>query len=256
MTLEERFWEKVDVRAPEECWEWRAGKRGSLGYGGFRDAAQRWVSAHRWAYESFVAPIPEGVEITHLCENPSCVNPSHLAPRMNPMADLTTEERFWSNVALAGPSECWIWQQELTKGYGLFWDGPRTSKQHRAHQAHRWAYESLVGPIPGGLVIDHLCRQPACVNPAHLEPVTQRENMLRGESPSAKAFRRRREQEGCSCDPRGDGHSGWTDPNCPVHGEQEGEARSMISGEDGQDHAPPEPGDSIQPKRCPRETDG
>lgn len=46
--------------------------------------------------------------------------------------------------------------------------------------AHRIAYEIVIGPIPDGLVIDHLCRIPACVNPAHLEPVTSRENVLRG----------------------------------------------------------------------------
>lgn len=45
--------------------------------------------------------------------------------------------------------------------------------------AHRWAYELLVGPIPAGLTLDHLCRQPSCVNPEHLEPTTQRENNLR-----------------------------------------------------------------------------
>jgi hypothetical protein len=48
--------------------------------------------------------------------------------------------------------------------------------------AHRVAYEEFVGPIPTGMVLDHLCRNRACINPAHLEPVTQRENNLRGEN--------------------------------------------------------------------------
>jgi HNH endonuclease len=50
----------------------------------------------------------------------------------------------------------------------------------RSIVAHRVAYEFYVGPIPDGLVLDHLCRNPGCVNPAHLEPVTQRVNLLRG----------------------------------------------------------------------------
>lgn len=51
--------------------------------------------------------------------------------------------------------------------------------------AHRLAYEWAVGPIPPGAQIDHLCREPRCINPDHLEAVTQRENIVRGESPSA-----------------------------------------------------------------------
>ncbi len=50
---------------------------------------------------------------------------------------------------------------------------------------HRFSYELHIGPIPEGLVIDHLCRTPACVNPDHLEPVTNAENVRRGEAPSA-----------------------------------------------------------------------
>jgi hypothetical protein len=64
-------------------------------------------------------------------------------------------------------------------GYGQFWSGERLVG------AHRWMYEYLVGPISDGLQLDHLCRVPACVNPAHLEPVTPKVNYLRGESPLA-----------------------------------------------------------------------
>jgi hypothetical protein len=56
-------------------------------------------------------------------------------------------------------------------------------------RAHRFAYELLVGPIPEGLVIDHLCRNRRCVNPAHLEPVTAEENWRRGDAPSAISTR-------------------------------------------------------------------
>ena len=55
--------------------------------------------------------------------------------------------------------------------------------------AHRFSYELHVGPIPTGLTLDHLCRNTLCVNPAHLEPVTMRENILRGYSPSANGAR-------------------------------------------------------------------
>ena len=68
---------------------------------------------------------------------------------------------------------CWEWVANLSKGYGHVGIGGRTWKAHRA------SYESLVGPIPDGLVIDHLCRFTACVNPEHLEPVTPSVNGLR-----------------------------------------------------------------------------
>jgi len=56
--------------------------------------------------------------------------------------------------------------------------------------AYRWAYEYCMGPIPEGLSLDHLCRNPRCVNPDHLEPVTHRENVLRGNSPMARNARK------------------------------------------------------------------
>ena len=67
---------------------------------------------------------------------------------------------------------CWEWiGAKGTGGYGRFRHAP----------AHRVMYERLVGPIPAGLQIDHLCRNRDCVNPAHLEPVTQTVNILRGD---------------------------------------------------------------------------
>ena len=91
-------------------------------------------------------------------------------------------DRFWAKVELT--EDCWVWTGHLRRGYGtLMQDG------HDGY-AHRFAYESFVGPIPEGLQIDHLCRNRACVNPAHMEPVTLRENILRGESSAAKNARK------------------------------------------------------------------
>lgn len=84
------------------------------------------------------------------------------------------EERFWAKVDVAGV--CWEWTGSRGElGYGNF-NATKTSRW----RAHRWAWTNLVGPVPDGLHLDHLCRNPPCVNPDHLEPVTNRENGLRG----------------------------------------------------------------------------
>jgi len=90
------------------------------------------------------------------------------------------EIRFWSRVDRRADDECWPWQGYIDPkwGYGVFHVG-----QGKSFKAHRYAYELLVGPIPEGLQIDHLCRRPSCVNPRHMEPVTAAEHNLRTHGP-------------------------------------------------------------------------
>lgn len=91
--------------------------------------------------------------------------------------------RFWAMVDRSG--ECWLWTGSLDRaGYGF------DSVNGRTVRAHRRAYLALVGEIPEGRQLDHLCRTPRCVNPAHLEPVTAQEDTLRGEGPAAINARR------------------------------------------------------------------
>lgn len=90
-------------------------------------------------------------------------------------------ERFWPKVDLNGDGGCWLWTAYCDpQGYPRFGVGITSEGTRRVVYAHRWAYESLVGPIPAGLQLDHLCRVRNCVNPNHLEPVTGRENHARG----------------------------------------------------------------------------
>ena len=85
----------------------------------------------------------------------------------------TVSDRFWAKVRKG--DLCWEWTAAKSTGAGVF-------RLNGANVlAHRFAYEQLVGPIPTGLVLDHLCRNRACVRPDHLEPVTIGENVMRGE---------------------------------------------------------------------------
>lgn len=101
------------------------------------------------------------------------------------LGDSVLPPRFWNKVQPNPDTGCWEWTGSKNKRapYGRFlWQG-------KVELAHRLAYEMLIGPIPEGLVIDHCCRHHSCVNPAHLDIVTQRDNVLRGETFGAKAQR-------------------------------------------------------------------
>lgn len=94
------------------------------------------------------------------------------------------EERIACSIE-AVPSGCWQWRRSLdSNGYGLIRVAGKTQK------AHRVVYELEVGPIREGLVLDHVCRNRGCVNPTHLEVVTQQVNILRGEGLAAVQVQR------------------------------------------------------------------
>lgn len=90
--------------------------------------------------------------------------------------DARLPERFWEKVEPEPNTGCWLWvgayKASAIAGYGNFHVGGFDKR------AHRVAYESLVGPIPAGMVIDHRCHVTWCVNPTHLRVCTQRENIL------------------------------------------------------------------------------
>ena len=137
---------------------------------------------------------------TRTCSVPGCVREKHYAygpcrthhRRLqkhgsydkSAVKKIPAIDRFWEKVNRHGPipelrpelGRCWIW--EAARGgykawYGVFFNG------HWMVYAHMWVWEHEVGPIPEGLTIDHLCRNTACVNPAHLEPVPGSENTRR-----------------------------------------------------------------------------
>jgi len=88
--------------------------------------------------------------------------------------------KLFARRVLALPNGCWRWTRTvLSNGYG------QVTISCKRGSAHRTAYEMARGPVPDGLVLDHLCRFRACVNPDDLEPVTNRINILRGPSPAA-----------------------------------------------------------------------
>lgn len=87
-------------------------------------------------------------------------------------------QRFWSKVQIG--AECWTWTATRQScGYGHFWHNGRMEG------AHRFAWKEANGPIPEGMTIDHLCKVRHCVNPAHMDVVTLKENLRRSDGACA-----------------------------------------------------------------------
>lgn len=102
-----------------------------------------------------------------------------IAERRSPR---TTMQRWAAKVTLPAsmPDEgCWEWSGYREHGYGRFWPGGRRHPGVHDIAAHRYSYERFVGPIQPEMTLDHLCRNPGCVNPNHLEAVTIGENLRR-----------------------------------------------------------------------------
>jgi len=84
-------------------------------------------------------------------------------------------------------NNCWLWAGHIrSDGYGGIWN----SIKNQYDVAHRVVYEAIVGKVSESLQLDHLCRVRSCINPSHLEPVTRKENILRGEGLAAKNARK------------------------------------------------------------------
>lgn len=107
---------------------------------------------------------------------------------ISPRGQIIATQRFWARTAVpvaANPDRCWLYKGPLNRdGYGVI-----TAAGTKMY-AHVFAYELIVGPVPEGKQLDHVrsrgCTHHNCVNPEHLEPVTSKENTLRGDSPPAK----------------------------------------------------------------------
>jgi len=99
---------------------------------------------------------------------------------------MTDMERMLGKIAFEPMSGCWLFLGSLDRdGYGQFQIGSRSDGSRKNTRAHSFMYKALVGAIPEGKYLDHKCRVRCCANPHHLEPVTMRENTLRGISPAA-----------------------------------------------------------------------
>jgi hypothetical protein len=112
-------------------------------------------------------------------------------PSQEELHSSTVAERLWPRFELKPDTGCWMWQgADNGKGYGQIW------MNGRMRRVHRIAYLLTFGPLPADKQIDHLCRERACLNPEHMQVVSNRENVARGNGPGALAARTNRCKNG------------------------------------------------------------
>lgn len=183
------------VRKTPFCWFW-TGQVDDEGYA-WTDVPHTPTRAIRFLYESEHGPLPPSKRLSMVCGSNLCVNPGHivvhapykktrdlqrrLATHPYSKVELSWPESFWWRAEKVG--DCWLWSAGIQGGgYGVI------RVNGRSELAHRQAFLLVYGEVPDGLELDHTCRNRACVNPAHLEPVTHLENLAR-----AKSFRQEHE---------------------------------------------------------------
>lgn len=135
--------------------------------------------------------------------------------------------RIWSQV-VQDSGGCWIFTGSLNAaGYGQIGVGGR-GQALRTRGCHRVMYEEVLGAVPAGLTLDHLCRNRACCNPWHLEPVTSGENVLRGESVPARNARKTHCKWGHEFTPENT-YTGYIGRSCRrCHADREAQRRERL----------------------------
>lgn len=179
----ERFLAFVEKTSEDSCW-YRLTRGRENGYTTITFDHRR-VSAHRFSYAAFRGDVGGNQEIDHLCRDRACVNPSHLE-LVTRKENLRRRDTIYDSSAWVGDpikrlmsrvkkskDSCWVWNGALVRGYGVI------NIDGKTEYVHRVVFAASGKKFNKRLTLDHKCRNPRCVNPDHLEPVTRSENIRR-----------------------------------------------------------------------------
>jgi hypothetical protein len=154
-----------------ECIGWRA-KIDKYGLASFSyteaDGTKKSVTASRWAWETYRAPIPEAHKVSNTCGLKSCQNLAHWELRPTNRGK-SAWELYELKFTKAGPDDCWPWQEKSRDkdGYGLFSYRDKDADKNIVVRATRWAWEQLYGSLDPNKFVCHTCDNPPCQNPRH-----------------------------------------------------------------------------------------